>query len=131
MIVARGKQKTLQDSGNRENNMELDEDDLYTMEDDEDDDEEMLIELDDDGDEEEEEDLLRSLHRGGGSKVNEKPQPGPDQRNKVDSSGTESDDYGDEDDGEGGDEDEEDDEDEDRARDALQRMMSQYGVPGV
>ncbi|KAF9375462.1 hypothetical protein CPC16_000715 [Podila verticillata] len=131
MIVARGKQKTLQESGSKENNMELDEDDLYTMDNDEDDDEEMLIELDDGGDEEEEEELLRSLHRGGGSKANEKPQPGPDQRNNNDSSGTESDDYGDEDDGEGEDDDEDDDEDEDRAREALQRMMSQYGVPGV
>ncbi|KAF9329532.1 hypothetical protein BG006_007396 [Podila minutissima] len=119
LIVARGKQRTRQGSENRENDMELDEDDLYALEDDD----EMLLELDDDGDDY----LLQSLNRGGGSKVsNELGHQG----NNDDSSGTESEDYSDEDDEEGEDEDE-DEEDEDRAREALSHMLSQYGDSGV
>ncbi|KAG0085529.1 hypothetical protein BGZ93_006231 [Podila epicladia] len=119
LIVARGKQRTLKESGNRENDMELDEDDLYTLEDDD----EMLLELDDDGDD----DLLQSLNRAGGSKVNDDL---GHHINKDDSSGAESEDYSDEDDEEGEDVDE-DEEDEDRAREALSRMLSQYGDSGV
>lgn len=119
LIVARGKQRTLQESGNRENDMELDENDLYALEDDD----EMLLELDDDGDD----DLLQSLNRGGGSKVNNELDH---QGEKDDSSGTESEDYSDDDDEEGEDEDE-DEEDEDRAREALSRMLFQYGDSGA
>ncbi|KAG0016782.1 hypothetical protein BGZ82_000943 [Podila clonocystis] len=119
LIVARGKQRTLQASGNRENDTELNEDDLYALEDDD----EMLLELDDDGDD----DLLQSLNRGGRSKVNNELDH---QGDKDDSSGTESEEYSGEDDEEGEDEDE-DEEDEDRAREALSRMLSQYGDAGV